>query len=206
MTVDLFQPPWLWRTAQIDPPWLESGGGKSKRGADRHYPLMGVDDIAKTLLRSGSWLPAPDAHLWCWYTDNYLLDALTLIERLGFRYVRTFVWVKCKGATKALDLETGEAVDGEIEPRMSLGQYGRGVHESMLFCVRGNGLAVRTERRDLPSVFFAPVPTEDGVRVHSRKPDAAYELIEARSKGPYAEFFARRRRANWTSWGNEIAA
>ena len=28
-----------------DPPWNEQGGGKIKRGADRHYPLMKTEDI-----------------------------------------------------------------------------------------------------------------------------------------------------------------
>lgn len=26
-----------YRTVYLDPPWPERGGGKSKRGADRHY-------------------------------------------------------------------------------------------------------------------------------------------------------------------------
>jgi N6-adenosine-specific RNA methylase IME4 len=176
----------LWRTAQIDPPWLERGG--HNRGADAHYPLMPVDAIARTLLDSGEWLPHPDAHLFCWFTDNFLEDALWLVRELGFRYVRTFVWVKTKGPAREL--------------RMSLGQYGRGAHESMLFCVRGSGFSVRTERRDIPSVFFAPPPQRAGKRVHSRKPDAAYELIEARSRGPYHEFFATRSRPGWGSFGN----
>jgi hypothetical protein len=32
-------------TILADPPWLERGGGKIKRGADRHYPLMKTRDI-----------------------------------------------------------------------------------------------------------------------------------------------------------------
>lgn len=64
---------------------------------------------------------------------------------------------------------------------------------------------VMTERRDIASVFYATVPADErGARIHSRKPDAAYELIESRSKGPYYEFFARRGMAGWQSWGNEL--
>ena len=29
-----------YKTIYADPPWWESGGGKIKRGADRHYPLI----------------------------------------------------------------------------------------------------------------------------------------------------------------------
>lgn len=34
-----------YKTIYADPPWPEHGGGKIKRGADRHYQLMSVKDI-----------------------------------------------------------------------------------------------------------------------------------------------------------------
>ena len=34
-----------YRTLYADPPWPERGGGKIKRGADRHYALMPVAEI-----------------------------------------------------------------------------------------------------------------------------------------------------------------
>ena len=34
-----------YKTIYADPPWLESGGGKIKRGADKHYSLMKTQDI-----------------------------------------------------------------------------------------------------------------------------------------------------------------
>lgn len=37
--------PAQFRTILIDAPWPERGGGKIKRGADRHYPLMSVPKI-----------------------------------------------------------------------------------------------------------------------------------------------------------------
>lgn len=197
----------LWRSAQIDPPWLEAGGGG--RGAQNHYGLANVREIRRALLESGEWRPYPDAHLWCWYTDNFLQDALWLVDQLGFRYVRQAHWFKVGGVAAPLDFETGMAVEAasvtDLDPRLSLGQYMRSAHESLLFCVRGHGLApsVRTTRRDVPSWFFAPVPSERGKRVHSRKPDAAYELIEAVSHGPHHEFFARRGRPGWRAWGNQ---
>ena len=39
---------------------------------------------------------------------------------------------------------------------------------------------------------------------HSRKPDIVYNHIENMLDGPYVELFARRKRNNWHSWGNEI--
>lgn len=34
-----------WKTVVMDPPWNERGGGKIKRGADRHYPVMKKEAI-----------------------------------------------------------------------------------------------------------------------------------------------------------------
>lgn len=59
----------LYASILADPPWPEQGGGEIKRGADRHYGLMSVEDIA--LLPVTFWA-APDAHLYMWVTNNYL--------------------------------------------------------------------------------------------------------------------------------------
>lgn len=199
----------VYRTVQLDPPWLERGGGKSKRGADKHYPLLPTPQILEVVASSPMNM-ADNAHMWMWVTDNFLKDGLWLMENLGFRYVRTFQWVKVKGHPATLDFETGWAVVPDDEDGLSIrygiGQYARGAHEMMLFGVTGKGQdpSVCTDRRDIPSVFFAPVPKDsNNARIHSRKPDAAYELIEARSKGPYLELFARRDLPGWDSWGNE---
>lgn len=198
-----------WHTGLADPPWLELGGGG--RGAQNHYPLASVGDIAHAMMFGGAWNPATDAHLWLWYTDNFLQDALWLVDRLGFRYVRQFIWVKVAGEPAPLDLATGHAFandTGSPEPgQLGLGQYGRGLHEAMLLCVRGSGMAPAVynhKNRDVPSVIFAPTPRDGGgARIHSRKPEASYALIEARSNGPRQEFFARAGRPGWAAWGNE---
>lgn len=101
----------------------------------------------------------------------------------------------------------GALAEFDLELRYGIGQYARGAHEMMLFGIRGSGQdeSVFSGRRDIPSVFFAPNPKgDDNLRIHSRKPDATYELIEARSNGPYAEIFARRSLPGWTSWGSEL--
>lgn len=181
-----------YRTTLVDPPWMERGGGKSVRGAQRHYPLLPTPQILE-VIASSPFDPDVNSHLYLWVTDNFLKDGLWLMENLGFTYKRTFQWVKVKGESKDL--------------RYGIGQYARGAHETLLFGVRGSGKHpdVCTDRKDIPSVFFAPVEKNtDGVRIHSRKPQISYEVIEARSKGPYLELFARCQREGWSSWGNEI--
>lgn len=201
-----------WRCALLDPPWAERGGGKIKRGADRHYGLVGklgdVEPIYRVIVDSGRWTPAANAHAWVWYTDNFLADALRLVELLGFRYVRTFIWAKTRAPFER-DAQDGDDLDDEL--RMGIGQYGRGCHEGMLFAVRGAGQdsSVWTGDRSVRSVFHAPhVLDAQGKRVHSAKPPKSYDLIERVSRGPRIEFFARRARIArdgepWSVWGNQ---
>lgn len=94
-----------YRCIYLDPPWPENGGGKSKRGADRHYKTMTVRQIEKVVLDAlqvdAGWTAltagdavAWDAHCWMWVTDNYLPAGLELMRMMGFDYKRTLVWVK----------------------------------------------------------------------------------------------------------------
>ena len=157
-----------------DPPWLERGGGKSKRGADKHYPLMNLRDIHRTIAFDSPFDTAPNCHLWLWVTNNFLRDGLALMDLLGFRYVTNLVWVK---------------------DRFGLGQYLRGQHELCLFGVRGR---LPSASRSVPTVVQAPRGK------HSAKPAEAYAAIEAVSPGPRLELFARQPREGWTVWGNEV--
>ena len=169
----------IFRTILIDPPWNEKGAGKIKRGADRHYPLMKTPDIISTILTVPQWCQiAENAHLYLWVTNNFLEDGLFVMQSLGFKYKTNFVWVKDK---------------------MGLGQYFRGQHELCLFGTRGKKpTEPRTDDKTLSSVLKAPRTR------HSAKPQSAYDLIEARSRGGYMEIFARADREEWFAWGNEV--
>ena len=196
------------RTIQMDPPWLERGAGKIKRGADRHYPLMKKEDILRTILQSTHWNDVgPDAHLYMWVTNNYLEDGLWVMAALDFRYVTNVCWVKVKEDWPDILSElVDEQGNLQLNPltwaktlasalRIGLGQYFRGSHELCLFGVRGE--CSKPEKAH-PSVFHAPRGE------HSAKPERIYEIIESSSPGPYLEIFARSGRPNWTVWGNEV--
>ena len=170
-------------TFLIDPPWNETGGGKIKRGADKHYPLLKTKQIVPTIMSSGLFNPEDNAHLYLWTTSNFLPDALKVMLDLGFEYKTNIIWAKKK---------------------IGIGRYFRGKHEQILFGTRGRGWDVRTDLNNIPSLIEADHVRLNGKIVHSAKPDAFYELIENRSYGPYVEFFARRNRKNWTAWGNEL--
>jgi len=171
------------RCIVADPPWAESGGGRIKRGADRHYPLLSVCEIEAVMLSALDGVVADDCHLYLWVTNSFLPSGLQVMQSVGFRYVTNVAWLK---------------------PRIGLGQYFRGQHELCLFGVRGSGFAVRTPTRSLPSVVVSDHRrNSDGSRIHSGKPEAFYRLAEARSVGPRLELFARRRRDGWTTVGND---
>lgn len=192
----------MYKTILADPPWPEHGGGKSKRGADRHYPLMSVRKIAA--LPVGE-LAADDAHLWLWATGNYLADAIDCGRAWGFRYVNFRPWVKAQWHTVGLlpgPLNADDCADGRLPEADAvfpqppgLGQYMRCDAEILLLFVRGK----------LPLPSYKPRQTIYAPRgKHSAKPLIVHEQIERMSPGPRIELFARQKREGWHAWGNEV--
>lgn len=169
----------VFKTVSIDSPWMERGGGKVKRGADRHYPLLPTHKIIETILTCPHWADVDhQAHLYLWYTNNFLPQALQVGEALGFRYVTQRTWAK---------------------DRIGLGQYWRGRTEHAMFFVRGRTLAAKS--RKLSTLIGNGIVPRGR---HSEKPAVFYEEVEQVSPGPYLELFAREARAGWTVWGNEV--
>ena len=164
-----------WRTGLADAPWPEKGGGKSKRGADRHYDVLPVREIPAVMMSSPLWRPHECAHLYFWATNNYMPAAFWAIEQLGFTYKTMITWAK---------------------PHYGRGRYFRGQTEHLLFCTRGPFMATGTANTS--------TLLEAKKRKHSQKPLKAYNLIEANSPGPYVEFFGRRKRKGWQTMGNEL--
>jgi N6-adenosine-specific RNA methylase IME4 len=122
---------------------------------------------------------AGGSHLYLWITNNFLLDGIMVMQRLGYRYVTMRTWAK---------------------DRIGLGYYWRGQTEPCLFGVRGKlPPKVRTE-----STLIGKGIVKRGR--HSEKPAVFFEEVERVSHGPYLELFARTERPGWTTWGNEIPA
>lgn len=181
-----------YKTIYADPPWLERGSGKIKRGADRHYPLMKTRAIAE--LPVNAWA-ATNAHLYLWVTNNFLPDGLAVMEAWGFRYITMITWFKG-------DIDDDVAVEqmDDADLQMGIGQYYRGVTESCLFGVLG-----QIPYRMLPNGKRAQGRTGfHGPREeHSVKPEKQRRQIEIVSPGPYLEMFARRPAPGWDVWGNQ---
>lgn len=155
--------------------------GSILHGANRHYPVMAIADIAALPVDQ---LANRDAHLYLWVTNNYLRCALAIMEGWGFRYITTITWLKVG---------------------FGLGQYFRGNTEHCLFGVRGSTTFQRdalTGKRGQGVTGFIHPRTKR----HSEKPGVMRSMIERVSPGPYIELFARRPAEGWDAWGNESLA
>lgn len=165
-----------YKTIYADPPWAEQGGGKIKRGADRHYPLMKTKEIIALPIEL---LADDNAHLYLWVTNNFLEDGFQVVRAWGFRYITNITWGKFT---------------------FGLGQYFRGQTEHCLFGVKGNlPYKILDGKRQQGTTLFLARKKE-----HSRKPEQMRQMIEKVSYPPFLELFARQRIEGWDAWGNEV--
>jgi len=165
-----------YKTIYADPPWPESGGGKIKRGADRHYSLMKVKEIIDLPVQL---LSNDNAHLYLWVTNNFLEDGLIVMKAWNFRYITNITWAKFT---------------------IGLGQYFRGQTEHCLFGIKGKlpYKVIDDKRQQGTTLIFAKKMG------HSVKPAQMRQMIEKVSYPPYLELFARKKREGWDTLGFEI--
>lgn len=123
-----------------------------------------------------------DAHLYLWTTNAFMVEAHALARAWGFVPKTILTWTKIRR-------------DGR--PSMKMGHYYRGATEHCVFAVRGR---LKLRGPAAPTAFLT------GRLPHSQKPDVFYRTVREQSPGPYLEMFARRPRAGWSVWGNEVAS
>jgi N6-adenosine-specific RNA methylase IME4 len=170
-------------TILADPPWQFQN--KTGKIAPEHrrltrYETLSLDDIKG--LPVGE-IAAPTAHLYLWVPNALLAEGLAVMQAWGFTYKSNIVWHKIRK-------------DGGSDGR-GVGFYFRNVTELVLFGVRGkNARTLAPGRRQVNLLSTRK-------REHSRKPDELYPIIEACSRGPYLEMFARGAQPGWHVWGNQ---
>lgn len=154
--------------------WSDSGMHKA---AANIYPVSGLDAIKS---RDVGSLAADDAILFIWTTVPHLDQAFEVVAAWGFGYVSSAVWVKQYPGNQH-----------------GMGYWFRIDHEILIVATRGR-VPAPAPGTQFPSVIYAPV------REHSRKPDEAYEIIEAYYPTlPKIELNARSARPGWARWGFE---
>lgn len=180
-----------------DPPWhfrarttLQMSNWTSRRDAEKHYPVLGVEDIKALPVRE---LAAKDAHLFIWTTGPCLRQTFEVMEAWGFRYSAVaFTWVKLKKSFNALQLRVLPTLESDLHVGLGLT-----TRKNAEFCLLGRRGNARRNAKDVREIILSPV------REHSRKPDEAASRILRYCDGPYLELFARAPRPGWTVWGNE---
>lgn len=113
--------------------------------------------------------------LFLWTIDKYLFEAKSVLEAWGFKYHLTMAWDKTNG----------------------LAMYGFNRQtEFILVGFKGKHDAY-PRRKTIRSSFTAKSTR------HSEKPSAFYEMLEL-LEGEKLDMFARKQRAGWDVWGNEV--
>jgi N6-adenosine-specific RNA methylase IME4 len=170
-------------TILADPPWrFQNSTGKVAPEHKRlkRYHTMTFDEIRAMPIDAHA---AERSHLYLWCPNALLDEGLSVMKCWGFKYKTNIVWYKIRK-------------DGGPDGR-GVGFYFRNVTELLLFGIRGK---MRTLKPGRTQVNLLNTRKQE----HSRKPEEAYQIIEACSPGPFLELFARERRKGWTQWGDEL--
>jgi N6-adenosine-specific RNA methylase IME4 len=129
-------------------------------------------------------LAAEDCALFLWVTWPNMPVWESVLKAWGFKYSGLgFDWIKLNKNGNGLHMGGGKG----------------GTRANSEPCLLGRiGSPLRLDE-GVHSVIQTPVGA------HSEKPDEAYRRMQQLFGGPYLELFARKERAGWTTWGNEIA-
>ena len=176
--VIMSDPAWHFQNYNDEPGEIFHGKARSRK-AQSFYPTMAIDDICALVPPA-----CKDSVLFLWACWPLLPEALRVISAWGFEY-KTIAWVWVKLDRIGMGFFHG------------MGYYTRSNSEPCLLATRGN--LPKPAARDVQALIVSPL------QEHSRKPDAQYDKIERLYPDmSYLEMFARRKRENWHSWGNEI--
>jgi N6-adenosine-specific RNA methylase IME4 len=170
-----------------DPPWTFATYSRKGKGrsAEAHYDCMTLAEIKAFPV--AEWA-ADNCVLLLWTTDPLLPMALDVIGSWGFTYKTVgFYWAKLKKSAS-------KPVCDEESFFTGLGFWTRANPEICLLATRGHP---RRRSANVKKLIVSPR------REHSRKPDEAYQRIEALCQGPYLEMFARSAQSGWDAWSEK---
>jgi N6-adenosine-specific RNA methylase IME4 len=167
----------------IDPPWPKRKGGKRKvrprQGRALDYTTLTMDEIFNLLDTQILPLAATPHAVFLWTVDSSLVEAEERMVDRGYKLHARLVWDKGNGVAPAFTV--------------------RYAHEYLLWFYQPKLMPVAQEAR---GKFMTVI--REAAREHSRKPDAAYELVKALyPTATCVDVFSREQREGWDQWGNE---
>lgn len=175
LTESIPLPGGVFNVIAIDPPWqYGTAHNWDSRRVGAKYPEMSYEQLAALEIPA-----ADDCVIWLWATNAFIRQALDLAELWEFQQKSILTWFKDK---------------------VGVGYWLRGETEHCLLCTKGNPRKLSDE------AFTTHLKVKSNN--HSAKPDEFYQLVESlcgeASESTHLEMFARGKRANWKTWGNEL--
>lgn len=184
MKIDIFNTDNEYGIIYTDPPWMQTKGGLRKARPNQNrtldYPTLSIDEIMDIHCYVGEMLTDDNFNVFMWTIDKFLPETEQMMSEMGYELHARIIWDKTNGIAPAFTV--------------------RYSHEYLLwFYKKGHILMPVKEVRGRYSTVIREPST-----VHSKKPVAAYEMIEAMFPDiPKLELFAREHRNGWDCWGNE---
>ena len=185
-----------------DPPWQyndKKKAGRTKCGAENHYPTMSLEEIKKLPVQE---ISEENSVLFLWVTFPMIEEGLEVIKSWGFEYKTLgFDWTK---------------LNKDKSVWHGVGAYAKSNNEICLMGVRGKvgrllkdkeGNVVKTNPKEKLRVKSNYVSSNvQAVRQrHSKKPEEVRKRIEELfGEVSRIELFAREKAEGWTVWGNEV--
>ena len=168
-----------------DSPWPQQKGNLRKcrpnQGKALDYQTLTVEECFK-LQEPFFALAAEQHNILLWAIEKFLPETEASMEKRGYRLHARLVWDKGNGVAPAFTV--------------------RFSHEYLLWFYRPGRMLMPRQgcRGKYTTVLREPAS------VHSRKPLAAYEMLEDMfPNASKLELFARDHRKGWDVWGNEVA-
>lgn len=174
-----------WDIIYTDPPWPQKKGNirKCRPNQTRNldYQTLSLKECFE--IQDEFFDQAAEYHnIFMWTIDKFLHETEQEMALRGYKLHARFVWDKGNGVAPAYTV--------------------RFTHEYLLWFYKpGRMLMPRKGCRGK----YATVLREPAT-VHSRKPQAAYEMLEDMfPNAAKIELFARNRRDGWAAWGQEVS-
>lgn len=171
------------KTILADPPWQFNNRHARVSPESKKLFRYNTLSLSEIMAIPVNEVADDQSHLYLWVPNALLDEGLKVMKSWGFSYKTNLVWCK---------IRKDGGPDGS-----GVGFYFRNTTEIILFGTKGKLRTLAAGRTQVNII-------KSQKRGHSRKPEEQYELIESCSDGPYLEMFARYKRNNWCSWGNEI--
>jgi len=175
---DPAMPSCKYQVIYADPPWAYDSEQSTKE-VSKHYRTMELEDIIK---KSEDVKKIADKNcvLYLWATTGRLDWAFPVIDAWGFKYKTSMIWDKIEH---------------------NLGHYCSARHEILL--IAGKGKSTPQDSKLANSIDS--VQSIKKSKIHSKKPDKFYEIIEKLyPKANKLEMYGREKRPGWTVWGDEV--